>query len=125
VSAHPSLTVRTLPGPLGAVEVDGFDAAAHVDDRAASDLLRDALCQHAVMCIRLPAPLTDDELRAIAGMIGPIKVPIGRTRDGGLLRYSEDNQVVDAGFVLTDELRAQLALSKRTSSTASSNSSSR
>jgi alpha-ketoglutarate-dependent taurine dioxygenase len=93
---------------LGAVEVDGFDPAAHVDDHAASDLLRDALWQHAVMCIRLRAPLTDDEFRAVAAMIGSIKDPVGRARDGSFLRYSEERQIVDAGFVLTDELRAQL-----------------
>ena len=41
-------------------------------------------------------------------MIGPIKDPIGTTRSGDLLRYSEDRQIIDAGFVLTDELRAEL-----------------
>ena len=41
-------------------------------------------------------------------MIGPVKDPVGRTRDGGQLRYSDDRQIVDAGFVLTDELRAEL-----------------
>jgi taurine dioxygenase len=41
-------------------------------------------------------------------MIGHIKDPVGRTRDGGSLRYSDDRQIVDAGFVLTDELREQL-----------------
>ena len=54
------------------------------------------------------APLNDGEARAIASMIGPIKDPVGRTRDGGTLRYSEDRQIIDAGFVLTDELRAEL-----------------
>ena len=28
--------------------------------------------------------------------------------DGGELRYGEDRQIIDAGFVLTDELRAEL-----------------
>lgn len=41
-------------------------------------------------------------------MIGPIKDPVGRTRDGTMLRYSDDRQIIDAGFVLTDELRAEL-----------------
>ncbi len=41
-------------------------------------------------------------------MIGPIKDPVGQTRDGTMLRYSEDRQIIDAGFVLTDELRAGL-----------------
>jgi hypothetical protein len=52
MTVHPSLTLRMLPGPLGAIEVDGFDPAAHVDDRAASDLLRDALWQHALSTVR-------------------------------------------------------------------------
>ena len=47
-------------------------------------------------------------MRRLASMIGPVKDPIGRARDGSSLRYGEDRQVVDAGFVLTDELRAQL-----------------
>ena len=41
-------------------------------------------------------------------MIGPVKDPVGRTRDGGVLRYSEERQIIDAGFVMTDELREQL-----------------
>ena len=41
-------------------------------------------------------------------MFGTVKDPVGRTRDGRQLRYSEERQIVDAGFVLTDELRAQL-----------------
>jgi alpha-ketoglutarate-dependent taurine dioxygenase len=52
--------------------------------------------------------LEDDELRRVASIIGPIKDPIGRARDGSSLRYGEERQIVDAGFVLTDELRAQL-----------------
>jgi alpha-ketoglutarate-dependent taurine dioxygenase len=61
-----------------------------------------------VICLRLDRPLTDDEAEGVAAMIGAIKDPIGRTRDGGLLRYGERRQVIDAGFVLTDELREQL-----------------
>jgi alpha-ketoglutarate-dependent taurine dioxygenase len=41
-------------------------------------------------------------------MFGPIKVPVGRTRDGGELHYDVEMQVIDAGFVLTEELRQQL-----------------
>jgi taurine dioxygenase len=33
---------------------------------------------------------------------------VGRTKDGGTLRYGDECQIVDAGFVLTDELRAEL-----------------
>ena len=59
------------------------------------------------MCVRLSEPLSEDEARALASMIGPVKDPVGRTRDGGRLRYSDERQIVDAGFVLTDELRAR------------------
>jgi len=52
--------------------------------------------------------MTYEETRAVASMVGPIKDPVGRTRDGELLRYSEERQIIDAGFVLTDELREQL-----------------
>ena len=44
----------------------------------------------------------------MASLIGPVKDPIGRPRDGSSLRYGEERQIVDAGFVLTDELRAEL-----------------
>jgi taurine dioxygenase len=70
--------------------------------------LRAALAKHAVVCIRQPEALDDAGLRAIAQIFGPIKDPIGRTKDGGTLRYSEERQIIDAGFVLTDELRAEL-----------------
>jgi taurine dioxygenase len=41
-------------------------------------------------------------------MIAPVKDPVGRTRDGEPLRYSDDRQVIDSGLVLTDEMRAEL-----------------
>ena len=69
---------------------------------------RAALWAHAVICVRLSEPLSEDQARGLASMIGPVKDPVGRTRDGGLLRYSDERQIVDAGFVLTDELRVQL-----------------
>jgi alpha-ketoglutarate-dependent taurine dioxygenase len=101
------LTTRTLPGEFGAAEVLGLKPA-DADDQTRAAELRDALAAHAVICIRLDAPLSDDEARAFASMVGPIKDPVGRTRDGGTLRYSEERQIIDAGFVLTDELREQL-----------------
>lgn len=97
-----------MAGPFGAAEITGLDAAVHPSDADAVDLVRTALATHAVICLRMPAALDDDAARAVASMIGPIKDPVGRTRDGGTLRYSEDRQIIDAGFVLTDELRAEL-----------------
>jgi alpha-ketoglutarate-dependent taurine dioxygenase len=102
-----SLTTRTLAGEFGAAEVVGLKPA-DADDPELAHALRGALATHAVICIRLDAPLSDDEARAFASMVGPIKDPVGRTRDGGTLRYSEERQIIDAGFVLTDELREQL-----------------
>ena len=103
-----TLTVRALPGGLGAAEIEGLDPAVDPGDERKAKVLRDALWKHGVICVRLPTAMTEDETRALASMIGPVKDPIGRTRDGGLLRYSDERQVVDAGFVLTDELREQL-----------------
>jgi taurine dioxygenase len=56
----------------------------------------------------MPRALTDDELQAVAALFGPIKVPIGRTKDGGTFRYADKRQIIDAGFVMTDEIRAKL-----------------
>jgi taurine dioxygenase len=103
-----ALSLRVLPGPFGAAEVTGLDPAMHAQDAEAHEFLRAALADHAVLCLRFAAALTDDEARAVASMFGEIKDPIGRTRDGGTMRYGEDRQIIDSGFVLTDELREQL-----------------
>ena len=102
------VTIRTLPGEFGAGGVSGLDVAAHADDAATCERVRAELWEHGVLCIRQASALTDDGFRALAGMFGTIKDPVGRTGDGRPLRYSEERQVIDAGFVLTDELRAQL-----------------
>jgi alpha-ketoglutarate-dependent taurine dioxygenase len=102
------MQVNPTTSPFAAAEVEDLDVARDADDPAACEALRQALWSHGVVCVRLPALLADDEARALASMIGPIKDPVGRTRDGGLMRYSEDRQIIDAGFVLTDELREQL-----------------
>ena len=101
------LSVRTLPGGFDAAEIDGLRPTDAADD-AVRDIVRNALWEHGVACLRFADGLDDDQARAVASMIGLIKDPIGRTRNGGELRYSEDRQVIDAGFVLTDELREQL-----------------
>jgi len=101
------LSIRPLPGPFGAAEINGLSPEESTNE-AVRTALRSALARHAVICIRLSAPLHDDKARALASIIGPIKDPIGRCRDGSMLRYSEDRQIIDAGFVLTDELRAEL-----------------
>jgi len=101
------LVLQTLPGPFGAVEVVDLQPADAGDDVKRAEL-RSALTRHSVICIRFASPLDDDEARAVASMVGPIKDPVGRTRAGTTMRYSDDRQIIDAGFVLTDELRAEL-----------------
>ena len=61
-----------------------------------------------MVCVRLPRPLADDEARALVAMIGPVKDPVGRTATGARLRYADDRQVIDSGFVMTDDLRDAL-----------------
>ena len=101
-------TIEPIPGPFGAAEVTGLDPVRDPADASIAAQVRRALAVHAVLCLRFDRALEDAEARAVASMIGPIKDPIGRTRDGGTLRYSDDRQIVDAGFVLTDELRESL-----------------
>lgn len=103
-----SLHRRVLPGPFGAAEVDGLSPARDGADEAVCDELRHALWQHGVVCVRLDDPLSDEEARALTAMIGALKDPIGRARDGSTLRYGDDRQDIDSGFVLTDDLRSQL-----------------
>jgi taurine dioxygenase len=47
--------------------------------------------------------------RRVAEMFGPIKDPVGRTKEGWELRYDSEMQIIDSGFVLTDEMRQQLS----------------
>jgi alpha-ketoglutarate-dependent taurine dioxygenase len=103
-----SLTTRVLEGTLGALEIEGVSPTRDASDERLCAELRRALATHGVVCVRLPAALDDGEARALASMVGPIKDPVGRARDGGALRYGEDRQIIDAGFVLTEELRERL-----------------
>ena len=102
-----SFTIREHRSGFGPAVVEGL-VAADMSDPAACRSLRAALRSHALMCIRFEHALADGDTHALASMIGPVKDPVGRTRDGGELRYSEERQIVDAGFVLTEELRAKL-----------------
>ena len=99
--------LRVLPGPFGAAEVVDLQVDEFADG-STRDMLRAALANHAVVCVRQSRALDDDEARALASTLGPIKDPVGPTRDGGELRYSDDRQIIDAGFVLTNDLREQL-----------------
>jgi alpha-ketoglutarate-dependent taurine dioxygenase len=96
------------PDGFGVAELHGFRPDRHLGDDAARAAVRDALARYGVVCLRLAEAIDGDTFRAVAEILGPIKDPVGRSRDGGSHRYDTDLQVIDAGFVLTDELRAQL-----------------
>src|SRR5262249_56522328 len=91
------------------VGVEGRDRAGDAGDTTRRTALEAALADHGVVCVRLPAALDEDEARALASMLGPIKDPVGRARDGSPLRYGDSLQVIDSGFVVPEELRADLA----------------
>ncbi len=90
---------------LGYDPADGGGADRHDTDREA---VAEALATHGVVCLRMPRPLVDDEFQAVARIFGPIKDPVGRTKDGGLFRYSPMRQIIDSGFVMTEDARARL-----------------
>ena len=92
---------------FGLAIVEGL-APTDLEDPDASAALQAALWSNALVCVRGDRQWDESEARALAMMFGPVKDPIGRTRDGGELRYSDERQIVDAGFVLTPELRAEL-----------------
>jgi len=102
-----SLTVRPLGPGFAAAEVTCFAPATNGDPDAAATL-QDALWTHGVVCVRLPGKLDDAAARALVAMIGPLKDPVGRTVGGEPLRYGTDRQVIDSGFVMTDEVREAL-----------------
>jgi taurine dioxygenase len=102
-----TLELQPLPGAFGAAEITGATPTS-ASQAAVRETLRGALASHAVLCLRQPTALDDEGLRTVAQLFGPIKDPVGPTKDGAMVRYSEERQVVDAGFVLTDELRAEL-----------------
>jgi len=108
IGAASPLSTRALPGSLDALEIEGLVPARDVADSARCAELREALARHGVICIRLAAALDEASFRGLASMIGPVKDPVARARDGGMLRYGEERQIIDSGFVLSEELRAQL-----------------
>jgi alpha-ketoglutarate-dependent taurine dioxygenase len=90
---------------FGVAEVLGVGPASGDEHSAA---LKAALAEHAVVCLRMERPLEEAELQSVAWLFGPIKDPVGRARDGSTFRYSEPRQVIDSGFVMTDEIREKL-----------------
>jgi taurine dioxygenase len=87
------------------VEVAGLDPE---DGRSEAGLLRDALARCGVLCLRMARALDDAQFESIARLFGPIKDPTARAKDGTPFRYDQPRQIIDAGFVLSDEIRAKL-----------------
>jgi alpha-ketoglutarate-dependent taurine dioxygenase len=90
---------------FSAADVSGVEIGAWSQHSAA---LQNALAQRGVVCLHLARALEDEELQSLVRLFGPIKDPVGRTKDGGEFRYSEPRQVIDSGFVMTDEVREKL-----------------
>lgn len=75
--------------------------AADVDPERVPSLL----WEHGVIRLRLGRTLTDDEHRAVVAMVGPVKELVAVDRDGAPVTYGDTRQVIDAGYVRTDEER--------------------
>ena len=103
-----SFSLNVLPGGFGAAEIEGLDPRRDATDAATCARLRHTLCTHGVLCVRLSGALNDTDARALVSMIGTVKDPVGRTADGRELRYGNDRQIIDSGFVMTEEARAAL-----------------
>jgi tRNA (adenine37-N6)-methyltransferase len=99
---------RTLPGAFGAIEVRGLDPAEHASDDVVRQWVQALLWRHGVVCLRLDRELTDLELRAVVALLGDVKDPVGDDDNGEAVRYGDERQIIDAGFVLTDDLREAL-----------------
>jgi alpha-ketoglutarate-dependent taurine dioxygenase len=99
------IEVREHEGGFGVAEVLGVDPGGGRDQAA---VVRDTLASQGVLVLRFDRPLEDAELRSVAELIGSIKDPVGRTRDGAEFRYGEARQIIDSGFVMTDEVREKL-----------------
>jgi alpha-ketoglutarate-dependent taurine dioxygenase len=102
------VTWSWLDRDFGAAVVEGFDPDRDPVDAVMCAALRSLVTEHAVVCLRQRGPLTDEQLQAIVSMLGAIKDPVADDVDGQPLRYSDARQVIDSGFVMTDELRASL-----------------
>lgn len=87
---------------------DGFSIpiATHVTSAEShSDRLRIALAEAGVLCLRMGRKLTIDEFESLSEIFGPIKEPIGLTKDGKTFQYSTRLQHIDSGYVLTEKDR--------------------
>lgn len=91
-----------------AAEIVDLEADLATANAQVHKALRDALAKHGVVCIRMSRVIDRETFRSFAEAVGPIKDPVGRAKDGSMMRYDQDRQVIDSGFVMTDELREKL-----------------
>lgn len=99
------LQIRHDPASFSVGEVLGLDPTAASEHAPA---LQEALARDGAIVLRMPRKLEDEEMQALASLFGPIKDPVAPTKDGDSFRYSERRQIIDSGFVMTDELREKL-----------------
>lgn len=101
-----SIGIEEDTGSFAVAEVTGYEPGDGSPNE--TNPIATALARNGVMCLRMPRPLIDEEMQSIVSIFGPIKDPVGRTKSGGVFRYSKMRQVIDSGFVMTDEIREQL-----------------
>lgn len=99
------IEIREPNTAFGVAEVLHLDPIRS-DGHAAA--LKAVLANHGVVCLRMAQALEDEQLQSLVRLFGPIKDPVGRTKMGGEFRYSEPRQIIDSGFVMTDEIREKL-----------------
>ncbi len=98
------IEIREPKRGFGVAVVSGLDPTRPSD----GERIRLALARCGVLCIRLDASLDDEALQAVASLFGPIKDPVARTKEGELFQYSGMRQIIDSGFVMTEEVREKL-----------------
>lgn len=87
------------------VVIEGVDPAG---GPRPDPVLREQLARHGVLCLRMPRALEDEELQAVAERFGAIKDPVAQTKTGEPRQYDQRKQIIDSGFVMTDEVREKL-----------------
>ena len=93
------------PASFGVAHVLRFEPGT---GEASTAALRAALARHGVLCLRIYRALEEEEFRSLAELFGPVKDPVARAKDGTPFRYDQPRQIIDSGFVLTDDIRAKL-----------------
>lgn len=112
VSVKSSLCMVTITPPdteFGIPVVTDIDEHVFTNVPDDTDTLRALLATSGLLCLRTKRKLELSQFESLTEWFGPIKDPVGRTRDGGTFRYSDRLQHIDAGYVLTDQDREKFA----------------